>query len=278
MMPNQMCLGHRFPVLVAGLALIFLASPGCSPGETPGYWQGEPITIDGDSDDWDGVSRTQFEKQEAVMAVCNDSGYLYVLVQLGDPVWARSIRIGGLTVWIDTEAGSGKDFGLRFNGVPEGEEMPSAGRERGDVEWQARRQERMRQFYEENPVGLVIIDSGGTTREAVISEDGSEGPAVACDISEGIMAYEFKIPLTASSGGDDGIAAGFGQTVSIGVEWGDMSALRGSFGRGDRPPRPEGGPPGGGREGRRGGRRGMEKQEIWLKTKLAQPLTPGENK
>lgn len=260
-------------IVMTALILAFIALTGCKSETVDGYWQDGNIVIDGKIDDWEGIPTHLFEKQMAAVAMCNDSSNLYLVFRFRDPALARTIRMSGLTLWIDNTGGSDKDFGVKYNGAPEmefssPEGMPADGSA-------GERRQRLSMMKEKNPVQFMLIDKGSIFQEAIIPVDGREGPAVACDTSLSFFTYEFRIPLVKSELNYYGIDAVPGRDIAIGAVWGGTDDRRGM----DGPPSggmsggPGGGIPGGGRPGgmRPGGRRpsGFEEQEVWITLTLA---------
>lgn len=179
--------------------------------------------------------------------------------------------MGGVTIWIDTLGGSEKVFGLRFNGSPDTDFQPPPDRAPADEEQAARREERMQQFMDENPVRLTLIDKTGDTPERVVDIDGADGPAAACDMWRDYVVYEFRIPLALAGEYNHALAARLGKDFAVGLEWGGMGAMRQGFDRGDRRRPPDSlrrdSALGDRRDSRQPG--GRPPREVWLTTGLA---------
>ncbi|KPJ59343.1 MAG: hypothetical protein AMJ46_11445 [Latescibacteria bacterium DG_63] len=280
--------------LVISLLTLAVFAAGCKSYKVESRWAAEPVGIDGKMTEWKDVPLTYIEKSQVQLGISNDGENLYVLFCFFDSEWARLIRSGGITVWLDESGKKRKELGLRYTGGPPLKELREAGMiaEGGDQgESRSPQRERFRQTAALAPEKLVVITKAGEQTMA-LSTDGSGDSFVKSGVFKGLYIYEFSIPLESEADRDLAMAAGLGKTVSLGFEWGSMSEsdrkrmmeLMGG--------RPGGAGPGGGRGGGMGpggmGRGGMgpggpggsggkggpqlpEKQEVWLKATLAVP-------
>lgn len=277
-------------VICASLARQTLAEDD----KLPSVWSGQAIKVDGQISDWPENSGLFLSEQKATIAASNDSKYLYLQFRTRDLRWIRAIQSTGLTFYVDPNGGKKKDFFIRFTGGPNREQMralmaadpefnrrerPDRQRDRRDMPPDSRRMDMMDDAAQDTvPVFTCFVKD--QIVEKHIPLDGAEGPAVAFDTSLGFFVYEFRVPITGSEVRNYGVTAPLGKEISVGVFWGektrDGEQQRPSYGMGDD--MPMGGRPGGGMGGGMGGRPGgmrpggsqrPEKQEIWLKTKLA---------
>jgi hypothetical protein len=262
--------GYRSLLLFGIIIAVVVAVAACDSGKTSGNWTKRPINVDGDLSDWEKIPLTYLEQLEAEFAVCNDSDFMYVMFRFENQFRARMIRFGGVSIWVDPQGESEKVFGLRFNGAPD-TDFQSPDRAPEDEERAARREERIQQFMDENPVRLVMIDKTEEVPERIVDIDGADGPAATCDIWRDYVVYEFRIPLVQTSEYDLSLNAPMGKDLAVGIELGGMRAMRQASGRGDRQRRPDSlrhdSVSGERREGRRPG--GRQSREAWLATGLA---------
>jgi len=245
------------------------------------------IVVDGQMKDWEELPTTYFEDQGVVLGLSNDDDNLYIMFRFRDKKWARTIRMSGITFWIDSEGKKGKNFMLKYRGGPKMSELISR-----DNSMSEKMKERMVKM------DTAMIDELSCAVKDRIVEmpiklDGSNGPAVAFDSDHSFFVYEFKIPLKESVVRYYGIGAEEGAPITIGANWGkmDLGQMRGMKSGGGR----GGGPPGGSMPGGMGGGRGggmgggppggmggerpemPEEQEVWLKTTLAVAATEAES-
>ncbi len=261
--------------------IIFTLVAACKTQEVQTRWSPGPVKVDGDMTEWASGSTVYFEDLGVQLGLSNDSQNLYVLFRFSNQAWARAIRRGGVTLWLDNSGKKNKDLGIRYTGGPSMLDLPMQGsssrggfREAMTPEMQQRLAE-----MEQDPAGQITLIYKKSSQEITLRPHGSGDPAAGFAAPQGIYTYEFSIPLEKGDGFDCGIGAKPGQTVSLGFEWGGMS-------KEDRQKMMErmgsgmGGPPPGGMSGGRGGMGGRpggprmrpaEKQEFWVKTQLALP-------
>jgi hypothetical protein len=87
--------------------------------------------------------------------------------------------------------------------------------------------------------------------EKEIPVEGTEGPAAAFAIDQGLYTYEFSIPLAKGTVRYYGLGISPEDRLTVKATWGDMSEIRRGMGGHDRPE--GGGPPGDGMPGGMGG-------------------------
>jgi hypothetical protein len=86
----------------------------------PGYWQPQPVTIDGSNKDWPSPYPDYDDKAQIGYAISNDRDNLYITVETGDPATQLKIIKEGLTVWIDRKGEKNELTAINFP-------IPSAG-------------------------------------------------------------------------------------------------------------------------------------------------------
>jgi len=272
------------------LLLLALAGPfllaGCGPQEVQTNWSAEPVKVDGEMTEWPSGSTVYFEDSGVQLGLSNDNQNLYILFRFSNQAWARAIRMGGVTLWLDNSGKKKKDFGIRYTGGPSlpGFQRMRASGEGGFQEALTPEQQQRLLDMEQDTVGQITVIDKKSKQEITLRTDGSGGPAVCFASPQGIYTYEFSIPLEKGDVFDFGIGAQPGQIICLGLEWGGMSMGDRQRTRGER-----GGDRGGeGRDDRGGGRRGGDRggmgrdrggsreqapkeQELWVKTQLALP-------
>jgi len=280
----------------SAIALLLLTLGGtilllsCKNTEVQSHWSAEPVKVDGEMTEWPSGSTVYFEDSGVQLGLRNDSQNLYILFRFSNQAWARAIRMGGLTLWLDNSGKGKKDIGIRYNGGPSllDSEMqkPGMAGEGGFLDSLTPEQkERFMQRQKKEMVDQLKVIYKKSGQEIFIPTNGSSGPVVSFGSPQGTYTYEFSIPLQKSDVSHYGVGAQLGQAISLGLEWGGMSEddrkrMREEMGggppggMGGGPPGgggmpPGGGPPGGGRS--RPGVQALEKQEIWVKTQLASP-------
>lgn len=273
---------------IALLSLVVVGSiflGGCKTQEVSSHWSAQPVQVDGQMTDWAGIPTTYFEDSAVQLGLCNDSDRLYVIFRYNNQTWARLIRMGGLTLWLNNSGKKKKDFGIRYTGGPSLSEMQGQGMAGEGGFWESLTPEQKKRLQQRKAMTDQITVVGKKDQpEVALPVDGFRGLAVASADLKGVYTYEFSIPLKKIDLASYGLDAQPGQPICLGLEWGlseeDRQRMMKEMG---------GGPPGGGRGGMGGGLPGgggggmggrggpgggsrpqmPGKQEIWVKTVLA---------
>jgi hypothetical protein len=77
-------------------------------------WQGKPVVIDGQTNDWEVPLRFFDEKTRLNYTITNDADNLYICVRATDDENVNGITRRGLQLWIDTTGKKGKQVGILF--------------------------------------------------------------------------------------------------------------------------------------------------------------------
>ena len=283
------------------LSTQFISKAWCKDTEISSVWTGHQIAIDGLRGDWPEGSLSTLPDREASFGLSNDSTFVYVMLSFRNPQWARTIKMSGLTVWLDPGGKKKKIFMVKLIGGPTREEIMKASGRIKDSADEARfsqGQERMGERFQKKDT-VLLCSQADYLVEKPIPLDGSQGPASAFGVDHSFFVYEFKVPLKESDVMYYGLGVKPNKPISVGLIWGDMDRSkmdgdRGGFhggmggmggGMGGGPEGPGGdmgempggggrGGPGGGGMGGPGGRRMPEKQEVWIKATLAAPTSP----
>jgi hypothetical protein len=278
-------------LLLVTLAGSTLLAAGCKTQEVQTHWTAEPVKVDGEMTEWASGSTVYFEDPGVQLGLSNDNQNLYVLFRFSNQSWARVIHMSGVTLWLDSTGKKKKDFGIRYTGGPS---LPEFQRSRASGEGgfqEALTPEQQQRLFdmEQDTVGQITVIDKKSNQEITMRADGSGGPTVCFASPQGTYTYEFSIPLEKSDVFSYAIGAEPGQVICLGLEWGginkeDRQKMRermggGRGGMGGGPPGGMGGgPPGGMGGGPGGGSRPQapEKQDLWVKTKLALPSAEQE--
>jgi len=301
-MMSSLChlLTRGFVVLII-LSLTF-GIVSCKSNKYPGYFTSDTIMVDGNFNDWQDIPTTYYEKKDVLLGICNDETNLYVAVRFKEPMWARSIKMSGFSIWLNNEGKEDKTFGIRYHGGPSMEEMQKLagtqkmaredmpeGRPEGMPEGM---KERMSEREPDSTRQFAVMNEEWWYKEQYIPTDGSSGPAAGFSYDKGMYTYEFSIPLQSAGENFFAFNSALGGEYAICLKWGEIemgeSGDRPEGGMGGGPPGGgmDGGPPGGGMGGGRpgggpGGMRGQsdmpEEQEIWLKSVLPASNSSEEN-
>ena len=263
--------------IIPVIIILITLTVGCKTMEIESRRTNNPINIDGKIDDWDSIPTVFFEEEAVALGISNDNDNLYLLCRFQNPMWASTIRSGGLTFTIKSKDKKQNEITLKYNDGPSRAEMMKQLKERFGNERRTPMGDRPDKGMNQKTRLLCTVKDYLAEKE--LSLDGTEGPAAAFDTSMGFYTYEFKIPLTECQTQYYGIPNSSGEPLEITAVWGEMvnemmgqgpGSIGGRGGGGMRPP--------GGKGGGMGGRPGMdgknmqrpEKQELKLKIKLAE--------
>jgi hypothetical protein len=288
------------------LALGLIALNGCATLQVTSTWAKEENAVSNENSDSIEPDWTPLDKNNAVVAVSNDSEYLHLRVRFSarDNNWVRSCAMTGLTVWLNANGRKKKDFGITIASGPthEGFSHPavqdsSLGSEEPGFPMRPRLDG-----------GLTV---NYTDQRVKAPANGTLGPSAAFAVQFGVCTYDLSVPISGLNESHLGLSTAPGATIMVGLTAGPSADDRaemeqrsqegrgqsgGDEGPGDRmgggppgggmgggPPGGEmgggmgGGPPGGGM----GGGPGMEEMrnpEVWVKLQLAAGAAPPTRK
>ena len=263
---------HLQPKLAAVMAGLALAGAATAlAGGTIRAAKVQGITIDGNVADWKDVPVQYFDSGPRVTAVAHDDRFLYVQFRFSDLALASRVLRTGAIVWVNGAGDHEAGFGLRYRGTPAAEQALAAARgsvdtpaaglpggpdgmpggggpppERGMATGRA-------------PLGALEILHLGVVDDVITSGAAPDGPAASCAVTDGVFAYELRVPLAeialvGAGAGAGGNAAGEPVTVAVGFQMSGMTAAERDAMR--ERMRSGGGGPGGGPSGGFGGGRG----------------------
>lgn len=185
-------------------------------------WLAAPLTIDGSSGDWEGVTFATYKRTEVDYAFRNDSENLYVLFVFRNPrEFMSSIRDTGMTLYLSTEGKNKKDYGIRF-------QVKTVSADDYIVLLEQMLEEPMPE--EKKSAIRAKQKAYPVFHNEVISKDeelpplttGPNAPSFNYAGRDAIT-YEFKIPLKKDEAHPVGIGTEPGNEIRIGFEWGGSS-------------------------------------------------------
>ncbi len=185
-------------------------------------WASQPLTIDGQGDDWSGVEFTTEKKVKVDYAVRNDAENMYVLFVFKDPEYLSTINYTGITMYFNTEGKKKKDEGFHFIQKQVGPDELIAYLEKRGQDLT----EQQIQSIKSKPGYVVFMAER-------LKEDGEEGggvqgpealqPGFKLSRKDKTFTFEFRVPLVQSASSPEGIGAQPGQSLKLGFEWGGMT-------------------------------------------------------
>lgn len=258
--------------------------------DVPVHWVTTPIQIDGQFADWDSVAESRQHEDHATLKLCSDSEALYIYYVTDDLDWVRTIRMTGLTIYLNRKGNHDKDFFICYRGGPPTEELmpqgePGPGTRPGPNDMHPALRDQLLESDRQNLTAFTCFVRDWIVEKS-IPTDGRQGPQAAFGKQDRRFAYEFKIPLATSQALYYGLGAEPGSKLGIGAEWGGLprpvleaepqpgsSDFGGTAGQGSGlgtfGGSTEGEPPPGGPVPHL-----PEKEAVWISTQLA--TLPGE--
>jgi hypothetical protein len=265
------------------LLWVLVMSSLVSCGETiESTWKSQPLVVDGNGKDWEGLPLQYQEEMNLVYGVVNDDSSINFMVRFNDQRLAHTFAMRGFTVWINAADQEEKILGIhykdenlkdlamsrRFNGRPD--------RDRGgNISQQV-----------PEPKGQFTLAKNDSLMGIPIKE--TAGFFASAGYQDGLYCYEFSIPLTQVNGSIDYLKISDANEIKIGLEISGLSEdekkeieeqMAERKGSGMRGGGRGGGQRGGGMRGsgmRGGGMRGgnrsmpdMNGQENWISVTLA---------
>lgn len=205
-------------VIMVSLATVLMVGCGGSKAvKTEGQYAAG-LAADGRSSDWNSLSARYIQDEEAVVGVANDEQYLYVMLRFRDPVYAATIQMAGLTLWLDPSGGKEKRYVLKYRGGPQ----PEDGSLPEQVQLERRRfltAAAMADSLATERLWIMIRDE---IEEKPIPVGGDEGPLAASAMDQGFYVYEFRVPLGESRVRYYAMNAAAGAQVGVGLQWGNQ--------------------------------------------------------
>ncbi len=264
-------------------ALVFVTALACaadaSAPRLESAWTAEALTIDGVLKEW--VSLVSLDPVKLSVGTRNDGRFLYVALTASDPSTRMLLGAAGVTVWFDPAGKNKKAFGIAIPPTMIG----GPGMRGGGPDAM-------------EPLRHVEVAGPGKDdrRRLELTYARTVGIDVAARLAEGVLVYEIRVPLAASTDQPYAVRSGPGATIGLGIESNKLErGDEGGRGRGGRGGGTGGGPGGGiggpggmgggrigggmggGMMGGRppgGGRAGMEETKpikVWTVVRLANP-------
>lgn len=244
----------RFYLAASLLAAALFSSSACSVLQVNSQWKAKDIVINGLADEWKG-DLVPVKDKGFSLGVRNDDRFLYVCI-VGSTPLLRSMAVSrGMTVWLDPAGGKSTAFGIKFPlgpaaAVPAAKPAPAAptavGQRAGG-----------RPAPAMNEIIILGPDKDASKRIAIKDLKGLE---IRAAVSQGVFAYELKVPFVVTPEFPYALGSVPGQFVGVGIEIPGMKRSSGGGaggGGGESMDESGGGMGGGGGAGEGGGAGGL---------------------
>jgi len=215
------------------LAAALLFSNACSVLQVNSQWRAKDIVINGLADEWKG-DLVPVKDNGFSFGVRNDDRFLYVCI-VGDTPMLMSMAVSrGMTVWLDPAGGKSTAFGIQFplgpaaaapqsappaTGAGETGAQPAAGGQTAGGQRAGRGQAGARGAGARpapavNEVIILGPEKDASKRIAIRDLKGIE---IRAAVSQGVFAYELKVPFVATSAFPYALGSAPGQFVGVGI-------------------------------------------------------------
>ena len=200
------------------LLWVLVMSSLISCGETiESTWKSQPLVIDGNGKDWEGLPLQYQEDMNLVYGVVNDNRAIDFMVRFNDQRLAQTFARRGFTVWINTEDQEEKSLGIhyidenlkdlamprRFNRGPDKDRN-------GNIPPQA-----------PEPKGQFTLAKNDSLTGISIKE--TAGFYASAGYQDGLYCYEFSIPLALIEGSVNYLKISSANEIKIGLEISGLS-------------------------------------------------------
>lgn len=171
------------PLLVAVILLVtgVRIPAAADPVRFEAAWRDRDIHVDGDDEDWRGLTHP-VEGQRFAAGFVNDEDALYFCLVTKDATSLKQVARQGLILWIDPAGGARKTFGVRYPGQfdsTRGRSRTEAGRDGVGVDR-----------------GVDVLGPG--RKDVRLVENGASGIVVRMRVRGDLLVYEMRVPLRKS--------------------------------------------------------------------------------
>ena len=221
-------------ILIASLCCM----AGCGMIDLKSHWRNRPVVIDGRNTEW-GTSLVLLDDKETSIAILNDSDFIYIGMVSTNRNLRNQVARRGMTIWFDVEGGKNQKFGVHYPmGFDISRPEPEAG---SDAESQSSMPQNT------TPVDDLEIEGPGKDDHHPMTFAEAGGIEAKYKITNGVLVYEMKVPLSDKSTSPFTVGAKTGAVIGVGAETSNAK---------NSPRPPEGVAEGGGGRGGMGGEGG----------------------
>ncbi len=178
--------------LVVLLALLASAALAAAT-ERASTWREHEIRIDGQDDDWRGLTMP-VKGYKFSLGIVNDGEFLYLCLPTKDSGTRAQITRLGLVVWLDKAGGKRENFGIHFP-VALGRAAKATAPQPPGAEEGHDRQEGPERPPPGPPVVVGILGRGGRDAK-IVPLDQAGGIEAQLGIHDDLLVYELRVPLT----------------------------------------------------------------------------------
>ena len=191
-------------------------APGCGE-KIESTWKTQFLTIDGNSQDWEGLPLQYQEDMKIVYGIVNDDATVNVVIRFNDERLARMFSMRGFTLWLNDEDSENKLIGIHYRDDSMRDRFMA---ERGDHN-RERNQGEQKYPDPQKPKGKFTLAKNDSSTTIPLGD--ITAFEAAADSKDGIFCYEFSIPLTGTEGSVYYLNPSNQKTIKVGLEIVGMS-------------------------------------------------------
>lgn len=185
-------------------------------------WEVAAVKIDGFNNNWVGEALNFEKKVKVDYAFKNDAENIYVLFIFKDSKYMSSIKNTGMTIWFNRE-GKKKKYGIKFR-----EKKISPYELISYLEKQQRfiPEEKKNEIRSEANYFMLsseVINKNNKSKSPDEINNKTRTAWFRMMEQQGMVVYEFSIPLEMVSEIDQGVGIEPGKSMKVGFEWGGMT-------------------------------------------------------
>jgi len=211
---------RHFKGILVVLILIFLVSPVSSSDEgSKSHWAANPVKIDGNKDDWQGIQMVNYKKLNIDYAFQNDAGHLYCLLIFKDLKKMSTFRQTGITLWLNPDNKKKKKYAINYLRL----KLPAATfiamweKKNGPMAGGKKDQLLAKKFISVNQI-KAVNKKGDMLPDPI--RKGNIGCGFTTVSSKEEVMLEIQLPLERQEKQLAGLGSAAGSEVTIGFEWG----------------------------------------------------------
>ena len=186
-------------------------------------WNVAPVKIDSFNNDWAGEALNFQKKVKVDYAFKNDAENIYVLFIFKNSKYMSSIKNTGMTIWFNRERNKKKKYGIKFKEKKTSpyELISFLEKQQGFIPEEKKNELRSKPNY--IMLSSEVINKNNKSKSPDEVNDKTRTAWFRMKEQQGMVVYEFSIPLEMVSEIDQGIGIEPGKSINVGFEWGGMT-------------------------------------------------------
>ena len=182
---------------------------GCGMIDLKSHWRNRPVVIDGKNTEW-GNSLVLLDDKETSIGIMNDSEFIYIGLVSTNRSLRNQVSRQGITFWFDVEGGKDEKFGIHY---PMGFDAVRPSADNGtDADNQSST------VQKDIPTDDIEIEGPGKDDHHPMTFAEAGGIEAKYKITNGVLVYELKVPLSDKTSSPFAIGAKSGALIGVGAE------------------------------------------------------------